>query len=118
MSANIRLAGEIEQGKPIFSSVDIVTIQSELIDTGELVYRVRDAPEYHAGDLLVVQLRKKVFTGESVLATKGSCAFLGHFWGKHRLRELRVPSGMRFQRITGNLEIIGAVTVVIHELIA
>jgi hypothetical protein len=44
------------------------------------------------GDLLIGEPRKKAATGELALARCRQSAFLGHWWAKHGLRELRIEN--------------------------
>jgi hypothetical protein len=106
----IELAGEFEHGRPLRLSGAVARIPPEAIDEHEIVYRVRRAPEMEKGDLLIIEPRNSAFTGELVLAFRGSNLFLGHWWAKHGLRELRIEN----ETLTGELTIAGAVTVIVR----
>jgi len=108
----VEIDSEIEQGKPLKVTGAVVRIPPEVIDEHEIVYRVRRAPDMEKGDLLNVEPRNSAATGELVVAFLGPRAYLGHWWAKHGLRELRPVLG---ESITGELQIAGAVTVIVRE---
>lgn len=56
--------------------------------------------------------RTSASTGELVVATRGPDLFLGRWWAKHGLRELRLAAD---KRVEGEFEIAGAVTVVVRQ---
>lgn len=87
------LAGEIEHGVALFVAADPVSLPPELVDEHELVYRIRSAPGFSEGDLLVVEPRNHASTGELVLAMRGPRVFVGRWWAKHGLRQLHVEGG-------------------------
>jgi hypothetical protein len=108
----VEIAAEIEHGKPFVVSGALVRIPPEAIDEHELVYRVRRAPDMRKGDLLIVEPRNTAFTGELVVAFRGPNAFIGHWWAKHGLRELRLEPDN--QTVDGELQIAGAVTLIVR----
>lgn len=107
----MELAGEIEQGQPLFVSGDVARIPAETIDEHEIVYRVRHAPDMQRGDLLIVEPRNTAFTGELVVAFRGTRLFLGRWWAKHGLRELQEQP---MQSLPGEYEVAGAVTLIVR----
>jgi hypothetical protein len=107
----IEIAGELEQGHPLWISAGVARIPPEAIDEHELVYRVRHAPDVDPGDLLIVEPRNTAFTGELVLAFREANIFLGRWWAKHGLRELHLTPE---RAITGEFQIAGAVTVIVR----
>jgi hypothetical protein len=105
---------EIAQGAPIRENAGEAFIPSHLLEVDELVFRYRDSlPSLgiECGDLLIVEPRKKASTGELVLVRSGEKVFLGHWWSKHGLRELRCDDD---RTITGRLQIIGAVNLIVR----
>lgn len=106
----IELAGELEHGRPLRLSVAVVRIPPEVIDEHEIVYRVRRAPDMEKGDLLIVEPRNTAFTGEFVVAFQGSNFFIGHWWAKNGLQELRVEPGETIEDVL----IAGAVTAIVR----
>jgi hypothetical protein len=108
---DVEIAGELVQGQPLFLSCAVARIPPEAIDEHEIVYRVRRAPEMEKGDLLIVEPRNTAFTGELVVAFRGANLFLGRWWAKHGLRELRAAPN---QSIEGEFQIVGAVTVIVR----
>jgi hypothetical protein len=76
-----------------------------------LVYRVRRAPDMQRGDLLIIEPRNTAATGELVIAFQGPRAYVGHWWAKHGLRELRSE---HHEPITGDLQIAGAVNAIVR----
>jgi hypothetical protein len=58
------------------------------------------------GDLLIVEPRKRAASGELVVASIGENLFIGHWWQKHGLRELREPETKGDLRIKGVVNLI------------
>src|SRR5438105_764945 len=73
----VEIAGELEHGKPLFLSCAIACIPLEAIEEHEIVYRVRQAPSFLRGDLLIVEPRTTASTGELVVAFRGANLYLG-----------------------------------------
>ncbi len=108
----VEIAGEVEQGRPLFLSCAVARVPPEAIDEHEIIYRVRRAPDLERGDLLIVEPRSTAFTGELVVAFRGPNLFVGHWWAKHGLRELRLAP---HESVEGEFEIAGAVTVIVRQ---
>jgi hypothetical protein len=89
----VELSGEIEHGKPLLIAPEPVALPPEIVEPDELVYRVRRAPGFRKGDILVVQPRNRAMTGELVLGVLGGRVYVGHWWRKHGLKQLRVEGG-------------------------
>jgi SOS-response transcriptional repressor LexA len=109
----VSIAGEIAPGEPVYPSSEKLELPKALVgEQTDLVYRVRSPfPEVSAGDYLIVEARDHAATGELVLAFRARLVYLGRFWAKQGLRELRSPSG---ETIATDLSIIGAVTLVVR----
>ncbi|HEX3533471.1 MAG TPA: hypothetical protein VHT23_04565 [Gemmatimonadaceae bacterium] len=108
---DVELAGEIEQGRPLLVSGSLVRIPAETIEEHEIVYRVRRAPEVEQGDLLIIEPRNTAFTGELVVAFRGVNVYLGRWWAKHGLQELRETPEIG---LPGEFQVVGAVTVIVR----
>jgi hypothetical protein len=104
------LAGEIEHGVALFVVSDAVSLPSELVEEYELAYRVRSAPGFSKGDILIVEPRNHASTGELVIAMRGPRVFIGRWWAKHGLRQLHVEGG----DILENCVVAGAVNQVVR----
>jgi hypothetical protein len=108
----VELAGEFEQGRPLYLSAAVVRIPPEAIDEHEIVYRVRRTTEMaERGDLLIVEPRNTAFTGELVVAFRGASLYLGRWWAKHGLREVRLAP---LESVEGEFEVVGAVTLIVR----
>jgi hypothetical protein len=111
---SIVIFAEIENGNVIRENAGEAYLPSHLLEVDELVFRYRGSLPYfgiESGDLLIVEPRKKAATGELVLAHCGQNAFIGRWWAKHGLRELRETG----QSIEGQLRIAGTVTVIVRQ---
>lgn len=111
---SIVIFDEIAQGEPIRENAGEADLPTKLLEVDELVFRYRGSlPSLgiERGDLLIVEPRKKAATGEVVLAYCGQNAFIGRWWAKHGLRELKETG----QSIEGELRIAGAVTVIVRQ---
>src|SRR5205823_1563338 len=106
------IAGELEHGQPLYVTADTARIPPEAIEEYEIVYRVRRAPDFLPGDLLIVEPRTTAFTGELVVAFQGPNMFLGRWWAKHGLRELRRAPHVSEE---GTFEVAGVVTVIVRQ---
>lgn len=87
----VAVAGEIEPGAPLHLTEETIHVPVNVIEEDtELVYKLRsDLGELRAGTYLITQLRSRVHTGELVVVRKGEDIYLGRWWGKHGLREVR-----------------------------
>ena len=105
---SVEIAGEIMQGEPLFLSGEHVALPPELIEEElELVYKLRTpVAELPAGTFLIVELRSSAYTGELVVAALGPRIYVGRYWGKYGLRELRSHDG---KTIIENPSIVGSV---------
>jgi len=111
---SIVIFDEIAQGEPIRENAGEAYLPSHLLEVDELVFRYRGSlPSLgiECWDLLIVEPRKKAATGEVVLARCGPNAFIGRWWAKYSLRELRETG----QSIEGELQIAGAVTAIVRQ---
>jgi SOS-response transcriptional repressor LexA len=111
---SIVILDEITQGEPVRKNAGEAYLPSHLLEVDELVFRYRGSlPSLgiECGDLLIVEPRKKAATGELVLAHSGETAFLGHWWAKHGLRELRIEN----ETLPGKLRIAGAVNLIVRQ---
>ncbi len=108
----VAIAGELEHGSPLLLTCGIACIPPEAIEEYEIVYRERRAPDVMPGDLLIVEPRTTAFTGELVVAFQGPNLYLGRWWAKHGLRELRlVPD----ESVEGEVDVAGVVTVIVRQ---
>ncbi len=86
----VRTGGELRQGQPVDESKkEAVVVPSSLLDSGEILFRVRGEElrdlGIEDGDILVVQLRPagKAATGELAIARIGNAVYVGRWWQKH-----------------------------------
>ena len=121
----IVLAGGVSQGAEIDASFagEQVAIPADKIDSGDVVFRVAAANLRGFGierdDILVVETRPEghAATGELVLVTIETKAFIGRWWAKHGRREL-LDEVLSLITDDPRLRLIGAVTVVMrHSLV-
>lgn len=102
---SFEIAGAIEQGEPLSIDAVPVSLPLELVEEYELVYRVRYVPGYRPGDILIVEPRNHAATGELVVAVKGPRVYVGRWWAKHGLRQIKPDDG----DVIEGAEIAGAV---------
>jgi hypothetical protein len=105
---------EFEQGKPVREKVGEVLLPTKVIAAHELAYKFRGTVSdsgVEDGDILIAEPRKTAATGELVVVLERGNAFLGHWWTKHGLRELRCDDD---RTINGKLQIIGAVNLIVR----
>jgi hypothetical protein len=105
---------ELEQGKPVRDKAGEVPLPTKVIAAHELAFRFRGTladSGVEDGDILIAEPRKTAATGELVVVLQGGNVFLGHWWAKHGLRELRCDDD---RTITGKLQIIGAVNLIVR----
>jgi hypothetical protein len=108
----VAIDAEIEHGKPLSFSGAVARIPPEAREEHEIVYRVRRTTDMaERGDLLIIEPRNSAATGELVVAFRGPRAFLGYWWAKHGLREVRWAPG---ESINGEIQIAGAVTLIVR----
>ena len=121
----IVLAGGVSQGAEIDASFagEQVAVPADKVDSGDVVFRVAAANLRGFGierdDILVVETRPEghAATGELVLVTIETKAFIGRWWTKHGRREL-LDEVLSLITDDPRLRLIGAVTVVIrHSLV-
>jgi uncharacterized protein YbaA (DUF1428 family) len=122
----IVLAGGVSQGAEIDASFagKQVAIPADKVDSGDVVFRVTAANLRGFGierdDILVVETRPEghATTGELVLVTIETKAFIGRWWTKHGRREL-LDEVLSLITDDPRLRLIGAVTVVMrHSLVS
>jgi hypothetical protein len=91
----VDVAGFIEPGAPLHPSEEVFNVPADAIDPDrELVYRfLKDAGEIRAGNYVVAELRDCAHSGELVVARHGENVFVGRWWGKHGLAEVRDQDG-------------------------
>jgi SOS-response transcriptional repressor LexA len=107
---------ELEQGKPVCEKAGEVPLPAKVISAHELAYKFRGTLSESGvedGDILIAEPRKTAATGELVVVLQGGNAFLGHWWAKHGLRELRCDDD---RTITGKLRIIGVVNLIVRPV--
>jgi hypothetical protein len=104
------LAGEIEQGEPLHIAPDDISLPPELAEDYELLYRVRRVPGFSRGNILIVEPRSTAATGELVIAMKGPRVYVGRWWAKHGLRQVRVDDG----EVIDGARIAGAVNQIVR----
>ena len=105
---------ELEQGKPIRAKAGEFPLPTKVIAVHELAYKFRGTVSdsgVEDGDILIAEPRKTAATGELVVVLQGGNAFLGHWWAKDGLRELRCDDE---RTIKGMLQIIGAVNLIVR----
>jgi SOS-response transcriptional repressor LexA len=105
------LAGEIEHGEPLYVTAHPASLPPELVEEYELVYRIRFAPGFSKGDLLIVEPRNHASTGELVIAMRGSRVFIGRWWTKHGLKQVHVENG----DILEGCDVAGAVNQIVRQ---
>lgn len=117
----IGLAGGLSQGAAIDASSagEHVTIPADKIDEGDVVFRAAGNLRgfgIERDDILVVETRPdgRAATGELVLATIETKAFIGRWWTKHGRREL-LDDVLSLISDDPRLQVIGAVTVVMRQ---
>jgi hypothetical protein len=116
------LAGGVSQGAEIDVSVacEWVAIPADKIDEGDVVFRAAGWNLRGVGiehdDILVVETRPDghAATGELVLVTIETKAFIGRWWTKHGRREL-LDEVLSLITDDPRLRLIGAVTVVMRH---
>lgn len=95
----VRTAGELRHGAPVDESKsEPVVLPADLVDDGEIVFRVRgnDLRDHNIedGDLLIVQLRTsgKAATGELAIGRIGDRVYVGRWWQKRGQKALMTDS--------------------------
>ena len=117
----IVVAGGVSQGAEIDASFagEHVAIPADKIDEGDVVFRAAAANLRGFGierdDILVVETRPDghAATGELVLVTIETKAFIGRWWTKHGRREL-LDDVLSLITDDERLQVIGAITVIIR----
>lgn len=117
----IVLAGGVSQGAEIDTSFagKQVAIPADKIDEGDVVFRAAAANLCGFGierdDILVVETRPDghAATGELVLVTIETKAFIGRWWTKHGRREL-LDDVLSLITDDERLQVIGAITVIMR----
>jgi hypothetical protein len=91
----VDVAGFIEPGAPLHPSEEVFNVPADAIDPDrELVYRfLKDAGEIRAGNYVVAELRDCAHSGELIVARDGENVYVGRWWGKNGLAELRDNAG-------------------------
>ena len=117
----IVLAGGVSQGAEIDASFagTQVAIPADKIDEGDVVFRVAAANLRGFGierdDILVIETRpdRQAATGELVLVTIETKAFIGRWWTKHGRRDL-LDEVLSLITDDERLQVIGAITVIMR----
>jgi len=105
---------DLAHGRPVLEKAGEVLLPTKVIAAHELAYKFRGTLGdlgVEDGDILIAEPRKTAATGELVVVLQGGNVFLGHWWAKHGLRELRCDDD---RTITGKLQIIGAVNLIVR----
>lgn len=115
------LAGGVSQGAEIDASFagEQVAIPADKVDEGDVVFRAAEANLRGFGierdDIIVVETRPDghAATGELVLVTIETKAFIGRWWTKHGRREL-LDDVLSLITDDERLQVIGAITVIMR----
>jgi hypothetical protein len=106
----VRLRGLVTVFGSIEETKEKASIPKKLIEKHESVYRVEnDFAYFTAGDLLVVEHRQDIATGETVLATENGIAYIGTWWAKHGKREVVVDFSLQPIK---NPKVVGVITII------
>lgn len=91
----IDVAGFIEPGKPLIPSEEVFLCPADAIEPEtELLYRfLSDVGDIPAGAYAVAEFRSCAHSGELVVARQDEAIYVGRWWGKHGLAELRDSDG-------------------------
>ncbi|HYK01289.1 MAG TPA: hypothetical protein VE974_06005 [Thermoanaerobaculia bacterium] len=91
----VDVAGFIEPGKPLIPSEAVVSLPADAIELEtEVVYRfLTDYGHIPAGTYVVAELRDCAHSGELIVARDGEDVYVGWWWAKHGLVELRDNAG-------------------------
>lgn len=91
----VDVAGFIEPGRPLVPSEEIFHAPADAIEAEkELVYRfLKGAAEIPAGAYVVAELRDCAHSGELVVVRQGENVYVGRWWGKNGLAEVRDQDG-------------------------
>jgi SOS-response transcriptional repressor LexA len=113
-NATVPIIAEIRQGKPFRPSSQEITIPAAIYDTDEQVFVAGDHSLTDVGalegDLVIVEPRSSVHTGELVLVREAEAVYVGRFWAKHGRRE--VMDADHAPLVTGDFTVLGAVTLI------
>jgi hypothetical protein len=104
---------DLTPGETLRTSTGSALIPSEVIESHERLYRFRGSlPDLGLsdGDLLVAEPRRSAACGELVIASAGGDFFIGHWWKKHGLRQLRFDSEIQ----EGEFQLIAAVNAILR----
>jgi hypothetical protein len=110
------VVAEIEQGRPIRENAGKVSIPRAFIEDHETVYRFRGPYTLQgidSSDILIAAPRNRAATGELVIATLDTAAYLGTWWTKHGTRQL-MGDGAR-PVVSGKLRIKAVVNLIIRK---
>jgi hypothetical protein len=100
-------------GKPLRTSTGSAQISSELIEPHEKLYRFRGSQPVLGlsdGELLVAEPRRSAATGETVIASSEGNFFVGQWWKKHGVRQLRIDA----ETLQGKFQLIAAVNLILR----
>jgi hypothetical protein len=91
----VDVAGFIDQGKPLIPAELVVTLPADLIEPDtEVVYRFLTAcGEILAGTYAIAELRTCAHSGELIVAREDEAIYVGRWWAKHGVAELRDNAG-------------------------
>ena len=116
----VAVAGAFRPGEPLDHAVrDTIRLPAELVDTGELVYRVQERGiplmNIRRGDYLVIKARarQRVSSGETVLAKANGRAYLGRWWATSERRAVLDETGEPIVEDAG-LRVIGVLTTTVR----
>jgi len=117
-TTKVRVAGEIGQGVALVPSMESVTLPAATLAECERVYRAADASladlDVLEGDLLIVEPRTKVTTGEFVIAVLDEQIFVGHWWTKHGRRDVVGADGL--QAIVSGAAVLGSINLIVRSV--
>jgi len=110
------IRADVTHGLPLDFIEDLmvaVSLPPDILDIDEQIYRVKSAPGFNPGDILIVEPRRgDAATGELVLAAIGERVYIGRYWAKHGQRVLRTEEG---ETVVGHLNILGAVNQIVRH---
>ena len=118
----VETAGEIRQGHSINESArETVSLPRNLVDDGEIVFRVRGDGlgdlGIEDGDLLVVEPRPRgrAATGELVVGRIGKQVWIGRWWQKHGQKGL-MSNGLSEVTTGRSLKVVAAINQIVRGL--
>jgi hypothetical protein len=112
-TTTIQLSGVVAFAQPLTPSRESVELPERVIEPKERVYRITsDFQDMRAGDLLIVDPRVRIQTGERVLATFQGNVYFGNWWKKHGKTELVVDPTLKHM---SKVEPIGVINCIVRN---